>query len=134
MKRVKFILFLTVVSCLFMQCKPDKEDYTDGWIGAWQTTDETKFPQTKYLHEGTIIKNNSERNNIIMSGTLLGINSSYKIPIRLSSENRGNIDYTNGFTINGSATFNRKDTIWLRMNISQDNKTERDTVVLVKVK
>ena len=69
----------------------------------------------------------------MLAGSLLGINSSYKIPIKLSSSSKGSIDYTNGFNIKGVAVFNSKDTIWLRMSIFQGNKTEYDTITLVKV-
>ena len=134
MFKTKTAILLTILSIFFVQCKPDKEDYTEGWTGNWKTTDETKFPQVKYLHEGTITKDKGERNKVVVYGTLLGINSSYGIPVKLSSETKGNINYTNGFSISGTAVFNTKDTIWLRMAISQENKTEKDTLVLVKVK
>ncbi|MGP1514697.1 MAG: hypothetical protein ACTTJH_01925 [Bacteroidales bacterium] len=133
MKIIKTIILIIVLPLLFISCKPDKDDYTEGWIGRWQTTDETIFPQTKYLHSGNIVKDNEEQNKVILAGSLLGINSSYKIPIKLSSSSKGSIDYTNGFNIKGVAVFNSKDTIWLRMSIFQGNKTEYDTITLVKV-
>lgn len=133
MKATKLKILLIALPILFIACKPDKDDYAEKWIGEWQTTDETVLPQTKFLHTGTIIKDDGQRNQVIMSGMLLGLNSSYRIPIKLSSEKAGSIDYTNGFTIKGSASCNQKDTIWLNMNISRDNKTVYDTITLVKV-
>jgi len=134
MKTLKTIILLFAIATLVFACKPDREDYTEDWIGEWKTTEDAKFPQTKYLHQGTIIKDNSERNQIILSGTILGINSSYQIPIKLSSDTKGTINYTNGFTINGSAIHNVKDTITLKMNISQENKTENNNITLIRVK
>ena len=128
------IFCLCAVLFAFCSCSPEHEDYTKDWTGNWKTSDETVFPQAKYTHRGTIVKQSGERNMIIISGTLLGLNSSYKIPVKLTSTSRGTLDYTSGFTINGTAVRNTKDTVSLMMKISQDNKTVNDTITLVKDK
>lgn len=134
MKTIKKVFILVVLATLTYACEPDRDDYTEDWVGEWKTTEDTKFPQTKYLHQGTIVKDNSQRNRIILSGTILGINSSYQIPIKLSSDEKGSIDYTNGFTISGTAKRNVKDTITLQMTISQENKSESNNITLIRVK
>lgn len=132
--RIKYLKYLLVIIPIIsvLACEPEKDDYTEGWIGQWQTTDDIHYPQAKYLRTGTIIKDNSTRNQVILSGSLIDKNPSYQIPIKLSSENRGTLDYTSGFNMKGSAIFNSKDTIWLRLEITLDHQTERDTLILVK--
>ena len=130
--KIKILALLAIFTAI--GCSPDKDDYTEKWVGNWQTTDETAFPQTKYLHTGAITKSSEGTNRIIIDGTLLGINSSYQIPAKVSSETDATIDYTNNFRIVGTAKFNNKDTIWLRLNISQNNKSVNDTLILTKIK
>ncbi len=134
MKRVGFLIVAIFTTLFIISCEPEKEDYTDEWVGNWQTMQETNFPQSKYLHIGTITKDESTRNQIILSGGLLSLSPSYKIPVKISSELRGSIDYTNGFTIKGTALHDSKDTIVLRMNISQNNATTYDTITLTRRK
>lgn len=132
LRNIKTAAVLIIAVFLFIKCTPEKEDYTEDWVGFWQTTDELSPVNTKYLHEGTIIKDEGERNKVIMAGSLLNFNSSYKIPIKLTSSVRGSIDYENGFTLKGNAVMGINDTIRLYLELTEDNKSVKDTLTLVK--
>lgn len=129
-----WIFTILLIPFVIISCDPDKEDYTDIWLGNWQTYDETTFPQNKYLHQGTIIRDKKADNTLQISGTLFGLNSSYIIKGKTTNETNCNIEYEGNFTIKGKAIAFAEDSIRFYLLITQDNKTIKDTITASKIK
>jgi hypothetical protein len=119
--KIKYMVFL--LPLFIFGCSPDNEDYTGDWVGTWKINKDVIFPQVKSSHSGDIIKDESTSNKIIISGTLLGLNSSYTLPATVSSST-ATFDKTTTFHIKGKAILYDNDSMTFKFTVTQDNITQ----------
>lgn len=128
MKLLRLIkYFILVMPIVFFSCSPDDDNDTSQWIGTWEINEEIVFPHNKTTYIGEIIQDNNNKNKIIISGNLLGLNSSYSLPATVSSST-ATFDQTTSFNINGKATLINSDSIKFSFSITQDNITKNYVV------
>ena len=134
MKKLQKIYLLLLLPLFFASCSPnDDEDYTKKWIGSWKTSDQLNFPLTKAVYHGTISKVDGVDNKVVVDGGLFDLNSSFQMPMQLSSEYEASFNYTSGVRLEGTAKMNNnKDTLTFYLTVTIDNKSIKDTIKATK--
>ncbi|MDR0971869.1 MAG: hypothetical protein LBM25_05760 [Bacteroidales bacterium] len=140
MKNTLLFSFLLLIFALsFSSCQEDDTLPSSWWNGTWQIDQEIVFPQTKNInlksYQGTIQISTKAKRNIIISGSLFGLNSSFSIEATVVSTNATIDSNIGGYRIKGSAIIEDKDNITFSITITSENQDVKSyTLKAIRVK
>lgn len=97
------LIFISVFN--FLSCTPDPYSPSEEWEGRWKIEEEITYPQKKST-SGSIWLNPNNDRELMISGELFGLNSSFIITAKVNTTTTISYERVGDFTIKGTATLN----------------------------
>lgn len=114
------IVFLSII--FFSSCAPDQYSPSEDWVGRWKIEEDINYPQKKST-SGRIWINPINDRELMISGELFGLNSSFIITAKVNSTRSVSFERIGDFTIKGSANLDSEKQITFKFTYSSENNS-----------